>query len=67
MVNNAILHTYIDVNPVVASIDLHDLREASIRGGATIAYNAVFQGGYYLREAIKQSGSLLEEIQYLKK
>ena len=38
-----------------------------IKGGTTIAYNAVFCGGYYSREATKQRWRLLEEIRYVVK
>ena len=38
--------------------------EATIRGGATIAYNTAFRGGYYSRGATKQRGRLFEEIRY---
>ena len=41
--------------------------EATVRGGgATIAHRAVFQGGYFSREATKQRGHLFEEIWYFK-
>ena len=70
---------YINVKPVVlivVSMDLHvhvelygvhALREATctILGGATIAFNAVFRGGYYSRDATKQRRRLFEEIQYV--
>ena len=63
--SNIILRTYIDPKPVVTivvSMDLHAIGGGYYSRGTTIAYSAVFRGGYYLSEATKQRGRLFKEI-----
>ena len=58
---------YVDVKPVVtivARMDIHAMGGGYSSRGVTIAYNAVFWGGYYSRGATKQRGRLFKEIRY---
>ena len=52
------MSTYVNAKPVVlivVSTDLHVMGGLLLRG-ATIAYNAIFGGGYYSRRILNKGG-----------
>ena len=61
--SNVTLRTCVDVKPVVtigASMDLHAIGGGYYLRRATIAYNTVFQGGYYSRGLLNKKGVFIQ-------